>query len=110
MKRLTLVSVVLFFLAGCHSNENSSSIDATINTSDRYVYFLREFCSKENVKIKISQTAKEGEDILEFHGGGMTFTPCPDKKIRKAYSNLTPEDVEEFRERYRSRNAKQPLK
>lgn len=102
MKYLLCLCVLCF--SGC--DDNSSSIDATINTSDKYVYDLRDFCSKENIRISISQAVGSGKEILKFEGDGIVFTPCPGEKVRTAYSSLTAEDVEEFRERYRSRSSK----
>ncbi len=99
MKYLLLLGILC--ITGC--DDNSSSIDATMTTDDKYVYFLKDFCSEENVKITISQIGREENHILEFRGGGMVFTPCPGAKIKKAYRNLTPEDVERHKKEYRER-------
>lgn len=109
MKRFAIISLFLIGLSGCHSDENSSSLDATASTSDQYVYYIKEFCSKENKKLRLAETGRKEEEVLELQADGITFTPCPDKDIRIAYSNFTPEDVKEYREEYRSRNEKYNL-
>lgn len=109
MKKFAIVSLFLISLSGCRSDENSSSLDATASTSDQYVYYIKEFCSKENKKLRLAETGRKEEEILELQVLGVTYTPCKGEKIREAFSNFTPEDVEEAKERYRSRNEKYNL-
>ena len=99
--RINVLFILCLCLVGCRGD--SSSLDATMTTDDQYVYYIKEFCSKENVKLRLAETGSKEEEVLEFSTGGMIFTPCPGEKVREAFSNLTEEDVEKHKKEYRER-------